>query len=96
MRLYWLPRAIRDRDAQINYIAANSPKAAIAAGDRLSHQVDQLVKEPTLSGRVGRRQGTRELVISRTPWIVVFRVRPKVGRIEILRVLHSSQRYPGS
>jgi toxin ParE1/3/4 len=47
-----------------------------------------------LSGRAGRKKGTRELVISRTPFIVVFRVKSRAARIEILRVLHSSRRYP--
>lgn len=43
-------------------------------------------------GRPGRKQGTRELVISRTPFIVVYRLKAK--RIELLRVLHGSQQWP--
>jgi toxin ParE1/3/4 len=43
-------------------------------------------------GRSGRVADTRELVISRTPFIVVYRVTPT--RIEILRVLHGAQAWP--
>lgn len=94
MKLYWLPTALKNFHNQIGHIAKDSPKAAIEQGDRVLEQVKQLVREPTLSGRVGRNKGARELVISRTRFIVVFRVKPRAARIEILRVLHSSQRYP--
>jgi toxin ParE1/3/4 len=43
-------------------------------------------------GRIGRQQGTREPLISNTPFIVIFCV--KADRIEINRLLHSSQLWP--
>ena len=44
------------------------------------------------SGRAGRVEGTKELVIDGTPHIVPYR---KEGeRIEILRVYHSSRLWP--
>lgn len=43
-------------------------------------------------GSVGRKQGARELVINRTPFIVVYRIKGK--RIELLRLLHGSQQWP--
>ncbi len=42
-------------------------------------------------GRPGRIEGTRELIISHTPYIVIYRVKEQV---EILRILHTSKRYP--
>jgi plasmid stabilization system protein ParE len=42
--------------------------------------------------REGRVKGTGELVISRSPFIVVYRVKGK--RIEILRILHGAQQWP--
>lgn len=89
--LVWLRRAIADRDAQLEYIAQDNLHAAIDQGDRIAYQVGQLVQHPKM-GRVGRKQGTRELVISRTPFIVVYRL--KGERIELLRLLHGSQRWP--
>jgi toxin ParE1/3/4 len=86
-----LKRALNDRDAQLDYIAEDNPMAAVAQGDRIEDQVDQLLQHPQL-GRPGRKQGTRELVISRTPFIVVYRIRGK--RIELLRLLHGAQKWP--
>ena len=89
--LVWLRRAIADRDAQLNYIAQDNPRAAIEQGDRIAHKVDQLVQHPAI-GRPGRKQGTRELVVSRTPFIVIYRIKGK--RIELLRLLHGAQQLP--
>lgn len=45
-------------------------------------------------GRIGRRSGTRELVVPRTPFIIAYRV--SEDRVEILRVIHGAQRWPES
>ena len=89
--LVWLKRALNDRDAQLDYIGHDNPLAAVAQGDRIEEQVGQLLQHPNM-GRPGRKQGTRELVISRTPFIVVYRI--KGVRIELLRLLHGSQKWP--
>lgn len=89
--IVWLRRAIADRDAQLDYIAQDNPRAAIEQGDRIAHQVSQLGQHPEI-GRAGRKAGTRELVISRTPFIVICRI--KGTRIELLRVLHGAQQWP--
>ena len=89
--LVWLKRAIHDRDAQIDFIAQDNPLAAVSQGDRIDEQVDMLLQHPQM-GRPGRKQGTRELVISRTPFIVVYRING--NRIELLRLLHGSQKWP--
>ncbi len=91
--LVWLATAVRNRRDQLDHIAQEAPLAAIDQGDRLAHQVDQLMDHPEL-GRAGRRRGTRELVISRTPFVVVYRVKPRLKRVEILRVLHHAQLWP--
>lgn len=91
MKLSWLPNAIVNRDAQIAYIAQDNPLAAITQGDRIAEQVNMLLQHPEM-GRPGRKKGTRELVISRTPFVVVYRV--KGDQIQIIRLLHSSQQYP--
>lgn len=89
--LVWLQRALNDRDAQLDYIAQDNPLAAVRQGDRIDEQVDILLQHPQM-GRPGRKQGTRELVISRTPFIVVYRLKGK--RIELLRLLHGAQMWP--
>ena len=93
MKLVWLPRAIVDRDAQIDFIAQDNPRAAIEQGDRIEHQISQLIEYPEM-GRPGRVNRARELVISRTPFIVVYRFKPRLKRIELIRVLHGTQAWP--
>lgn len=51
-----------------------------------------LVEHP-LAGRIGRVNGTRELVIEGIPFIVIYRV---TSELQILRVLHDAQQWPSS
>jgi toxin ParE1/3/4 len=43
-------------------------------------------------GRPGRVEGTRELVVANTPYLVSYRVRNNV--VEILRVFHGARKWP--
>lgn len=89
--IQWLPLASTNRFEQLDYIAQDNPLAAISQDEQIERQVDMLMQHPNI-GRPGRKKGTRELVISRTPFVVVYRV--KGTRIEVIRLLHSSQQYP--
>lgn len=91
MRLEWSAFAIEDRDAIFDYIEEDSPRAAVVVDDRIRVQVRQLLQYPE-TGRPGRVDGTRELVIRHTPYIAAYRVSGNVVRI--LRVLHSAQQWP--
>lgn len=93
MILTWLPVANATRFAQLDYIAQHNAKAAISMDNLIEKQTAQLEQNPNM-GRLGRKQGTRELVISGTPFIVVYRVKPRSARIEFMRVLHTSQQWP--
>ena len=93
MRLEWSAYAIEDRVAIFEYIEADNPQAAVTVDDRIRLQVEQLIRHPE-SGRIGRVEGTRELVIDRTPYITAYRVAGDTVRI--LRVLHSAQQWPGA
>ena len=90
MKLRWLASAMASRDAQLDDIARDNPLAAVEQGDRIHGQVEPLLEQPNM-GRPGRAEKTRELVIGRTPFIVVYLVRPRVRRIELIRLLHGSQ-----
>jgi toxin ParE1/3/4 len=91
LRVVWLPRAIADFDSQLDYIAKDNPRIATDIGDRIVQHVSHLSEYPEM-GRDGRRQKTRELVVPRTPFVIVYRVGS--DRLEILRVLHGAQRWP--
>lgn len=85
--------ALADRDAQLDYIAQETIAAALEKGSRIAHQLDLLAEHPEM-GRVGRQRGTRELVVSRTPFIMVYRVNVQANRIELLLLRHGSQQWP--
>lgn len=93
MKLALLPRFRATRDAQLRHIARDDPHAAVAQGDRIMAALDHLPQHPEM-GRAGRVKGTRELVVGGTPFIVIYRVKPKVQRVEVLRVLHGAQQWP--
>ncbi len=91
MRLEWSALAQADRDTIFEYIEADNPRAAVAVDKRISDRVNLLGRLPR-SGRPGRVEGTRELVITRTPYIVAYRI---IGdTVHILRVLHSARQWP--
>jgi len=87
----WQPVAIANRDAQLDYIALDNPKAAIEQGDKIANHIIKLIDFPDL-GRAGRIKMTRELVISGTPFIAIYRV--SGNKINILALLHGSQQWP--
>jgi plasmid stabilization system protein ParE len=53
--------------------------------------VARLANQPGL-GRAGRLEGTRELVVIGTPYIVAYRVTST--EIDVLTILHGAQRRP--
>lgn len=91
MRLEWLPAALHDFDEIIDYIAEDNPVAAIEQGDEIETQVEGLLDNHH-QGRPGRFKGTRELVVVRTPYLVVYRIKKEA--IQVLRVLHGSRLWP--
>ena len=92
MRLRWTKRAERDLDEIASYIGQDSPAAAARVILELIDRVEaSLTKRPAI-GRAGRVLGTRELVMGGLPYVVPYRVREQ--DIEILRVLHTSRRWP--
>ena len=84
--------ASADREAILTLIAADDVNAAIALDEAFEAKAEIARQRPTLY-RAGRVAGTRELVV-RPNYVMVYRVLPDT--IEVLRVLHASQRWPKS
>lgn len=82
MRVRWLPAALANVEAAIDYIALDNPAAADRVLARIEQAVERLAEHPSIV-RPGRVPGTRELVIPDTPYIIPYRVRDNV--VEILR-----------
>lgn len=66
MRLVWNTFALADRRAIYGYIEPEDPHAAIRVDERFDEAIERLADFPN-SGRLGRIDGTRELVVSGTP-----------------------------
>jgi toxin ParE1/3/4 len=79
-----------DLDRIVDRIALDNPSAALHIWDEIERQAERLRDFP-LSGRTGRMLETRELVVSGTPYIVVYLVS---GGVELIRVLHGAQQWP--
>jgi len=94
MQIKWLRKALQNLQSEAKYIANDDPKAAQVVVQRIQHTVALLSQNPSL-GHPGRLPGTRELVIPDTRYIVPYRVKLRLDRIEILRVFHSSRKFPG-
>jgi toxin ParE1/3/4 len=74
-----------------DYISATNPAAARAVVDRVKSRLSDLRTFPYI-GRPGRRRGTRELVISGTPYIAAYRVDKRA--VVVLGVIHGARRWP--
>ncbi len=91
MKIIWLDLAVQDLSAVETYIAKDKPSAAIKVVLRIIEAVEILLDSPGI-GRPGRIEGTKELVVSGTPYIVPYRVKEDI--IEILRILHGAMKWP--
>ncbi len=93
MKLLWTPRALAGIDAIFAYIAAIDRNVAERLTFEIEARVVRLADFPDM-GRPGRVEGTREFVVTGTPYILPYRVRD--GRVEILAALHASREWPES
>jgi toxin ParE1/3/4 len=91
MRVRWTRRTLRALAGVADYIAQDNPAAAQRIVGRVEEAVARLADHPSI-GQAGRVAGTRELILSGTPFIVPYRVRD--GSLEILTVLHAARKWP--
>ena len=91
MRVRWLKVALANLDAEAEYIAKDNAAAAGRVVQKILRAVDLLKENPAL-GRAGRVEGTRELVVAETPYVIPYRVRGDA--VEILRVFHAARKWP--
>lgn len=91
MRVKWNRTALANLEEEAAYIAQYNPQAAAQIVERIEKAVQILATHPAM-GRPGRVPGTRELVVSDTPYIVPYRVRGQT--VHILRVFHTARKWP--
>lgn len=90
-RLRWTPAAAEDLEHIKEYLTEHYPQFAQPTIVELYESIRALKTSPHL-GRVGREEGTRELVLTRLPYIVAYRLKGQA--IEILHIFHGAQNRP--
>lgn len=88
MRVRWLRRALQNLDDEATCSARANPAAAHEYVAHVLALLNQLAVHLDI-GRAGRVFGTRELVITRYPYIVPYRMNNRT--VEILHVFHTSR-----
>ena len=91
MRLRWTQSAADNLEHIRNYLTQYHPQFANSTVLELYEAIRSL-KTSANRGRPGREKGTREFVLPRLPYIVVYRV--KGDAIEILHIYHGAQNRP--
>ncbi len=91
MELRWSQHAADDLERITDYLFENAPDRAAELIDTVYAAPAALLTFP-LRGRAGKKDGTRELVLTSLPYIVIYRVKGDV--IELLRILHGAQKWP--
>lgn len=72
-----------------DYIASDNPQAAQKVLDEIRRAANSLRDFPML-GHMGRRAGTRELVMPRSPYLIVYRL--DVKKVRVVAVVHQSRK----
>jgi toxin ParE1/3/4 len=91
VQVAWTAAAIADLAALRRHLGRRNRAAAKRIAQAILAAVRLLQRSPAI-GRPGRVPGTRELVVTGTPYLVPYRARDNV--IEVLRVLHGARRWP--
>ncbi|MHB8533824.1 MAG: type II toxin-antitoxin system RelE/ParE family toxin [Sulfuricaulis sp.] len=88
MKIRWTRPALNDLIEAQTYIAQNNPQAAQAVAQRLWDSARGLADHPQI-GRPGHVADTREWIVRRTPYLIVYRGRAEI--LEILRLWHTKR-----
>jgi toxin ParE1/3/4 len=88
MEIRWTPEAASSLENISLRIAEGNPEAALKTVRIIFQRIEHLATFPH-RGRVGREEGSRELVLAPLPLIAVYRVKESI--IEILQIWHGAQ-----
>jgi len=89
----WSQPAAADFRELIARIHADNPAAARRTAECIKQRVSGLAAMPRM-GRSGRVKDTRELVISGTPYVIIYELFGDEDAVVVLRVLHGRRAWP--
>lgn len=90
MKVRWTPEAEDDRGQIFDYIAADSPRAAVKMDEIFSKAAARLANHPEF-GRAGRIPGTRE-VIPHKSYCLVYEI--EQDTVWVLALVHTARQWP--
>ncbi len=88
MKLRWTNLALQGFEQAHDYMMQEDPESAKLIAQRILDATRRLQQFPRM-GRVGEDEDTRELVVQKTPYLLVYSINEDM--IELLRVWHTSQ-----
>jgi toxin ParE1/3/4 len=91
MKVIWSASAVRQLQEVVDYLQDESAARAVTIRRRILATVGLIGQMPD-SGRTGRIDGTREAVVPRSPYIVVYQVSTET--VEVLGVWHAAREWP--
>ncbi len=92
MRIEWSAHAVADLEAIAAYIEQDRNLETANRVARTIYDAVQSLRTLPHRGRAGRIDNTRELVMARLPYLVVYRV--FADRVLILNIVHGARRWP--
>jgi toxin ParE1/3/4 len=93
MKMIWSAASVKHLQEVVDYLQGESSAGAVTIRRRILETVRRVGQMP-YSGRIGRVDGTREAVVPRSHYIVVYQVSSQA--IEIVGIWHGSRQWPES
>lgn len=90
-RIRWAPAAADDLQGISDYLREHYPSFVQTTIRKLYKAAGSLKQFPD-RGRIGRKDGTGELVMAPLPYIIVYGVERDI--VHVFRVIHSSEDWP--
>ena len=90
-QLDYSARFIANMEAIRDYIALDNPAAANRVLQTVLSSAEELIDFPLL-GHAGQRAETRELVLSKYPYTLVYRL--TANKVRIVAMIHQSRKHP--
>jgi toxin ParE1/3/4 len=93
VKVRWTMPAANQLQNIFEYIAVENKAAAYRTVRRCREAILITARMP-YSGRIGRTEGTREITVSGTSYLVAYRIVENM--IHVLAVMHGAQKWPES
>jgi len=92
MEVIWTTTALQGLERARRYIAEDNPEAAKRVYEAILAGAGRLGDMWPEMGRPGRVDGTREWVVSKTPYLIAYAI--AASQVKIIAVQHGAQKWP--